>query len=191
MLSQNSKLKYTSQVMNAKVNNFGIPSPKTCFGAKDCIKYCYVKKGNYGFPSVKTAQDRNFNVSKTDDFIITMFEEIVMKASSHIRIHDSGDFYSKEYLDKWLYIIESLPHVHFYAYTKSLPLFINRTLPANFTIIFSCGGKYDHLIDDTKHRHSKIFKSKKELTKAGYLDASEIDLVAISPKSHKIGLIYH
>jgi len=191
MLSQNYKLKHTSQIMHAKVNNFGIPSIQTCFGAKDCIKYCYVKKGLYNYPNVKASQQRNLDTTKTDDFLVTMFEEIVMKASTHIRIHDSGDFYSKEYLDKWLYIIESLPHVQFYAYTKSLPLFINRTLPSNFTIIFSYGGKYDHLIDDTKHRHSKIFKSKQELIKAKYLDASEIDLVAISPKSHKIGLIYH
>lgn len=191
MLQQNSKIKHTSIINNAKVKNFGIPSKKTCFGAKACLPYCYVGKGLYNFPNVQASLHNNWDRTKTDDFIIDMYDELVSSAVTHQRIHDSGDFYSKEYLDKWLWLASALPHVTFYAYTKSIPLFINRTLPSNFIVIFSYGGKYDSLIDPTKHRHSKIFKTSKELKKARYHDASVDDLQAINPTNHKIGLIYH
>jgi hypothetical protein len=118
-----------------------------------------------------------------------MIEEIKKKKASHIRIHDSGDFYSREYLHKWFKVMDSLPNVKFYAYTKALPLFEGETLPANFTLIKSIGGKRDDLIK-SDDRHAKIFKSEADLLAAGYSNASENDLVAIG-NNYKVGLLAH
>lgn len=191
LLTQNSKLKKTSINNGQRVFNFGIPVQDTCIWAGDCKKFCYASKGAYIWGNVKPAFQTRLEVSKTDDFLILMFDEIVMKEATHSRIHDSGDFYSREYLHKWIKIIESLPHVEFYAYSKSLPLLINEKLPSNFTLIMSEGGKADHLINPALNRHARIFKSEADLLAAGYVNASNDDLVAINKTNHKIGLVIH
>lgn len=190
LLTQNSKLKKTSLANNSRVYNFGIPAQSTCLWAKDCVKYCYAKKGAYAYSNVKPAFERRLTATKTAAFIPMMIGEILSKKATHIRIHDSGDFYSREYLHKWFKIMDSLPHVNFYAYSKSLPLFANERLPSNFTLIKSIGGKADTSINFETDRHAKIFKSVTDLTAAGYANASDNDLVAIA-KNHKIGLVIH
>ena len=57
-------------------------------------------------------------------------------------------------------------------------------------IIFSEGSKTDNLINTSKHRHARIFKSKELLNAAGYIDASNNDLKAIT-SNKKVGLVYH
>ena len=44
---------------------------------------------------------------------------LIVKAKFKVvRIHESGDFYSIEYVEKWDNIAKQLPQVKFYAYTK-------------------------------------------------------------------------
>lgn len=190
LLTQNSKIKKTSKENNAKVFNFGIPSQNTCIGAKDCLKFCYASKGAYSWPIVKKAYEYRLEQTKKDDFPLIMLEEIIKKEATYVRVHDSGDFYSREYLHKWFKIADSLPHVTFYCYTKSIPLFLNdiRNIPENFRPVFSYGGKYDHLIDPKIHRHSRIFKDK---IPKDYADASHNDLIACEAKTNNIGLLLH
>ena len=188
MLTQNSKLKETSSLNNAKVFNFGIPAKDTCFAATTCKAYCYASKGMYLF--AKKAQNERLERTKKDDFCLDMLVEIIELGLSHVRIHDSGDFYSREYLCKWIKICEALPHVQFYAYSKAIPLFIDERLPDNMTIIYSLGGKFDHMIDQNNDRYAKIFKNEEDLKKAGYVNASKNDLNAIG-KNKNIGLIFH
>jgi hypothetical protein len=111
-----------------------------------------------------------------------------------VRIHDAGDFYSEQYLNDWLFIMgyfSSEKRVSFYAYTKQVELFKCIDIPANFTVIYSLGGKQDRLIDTSKDMHSRVFESEQDLLDAGYLNATEDDLVAGLAKSTKIGLVYH
>lgn len=190
MLTQNSKLATTSKLSNAKVFNFGIPAQDTCIGALECKKYCYASKGFYRFKNVARAFEARLAQTKQDDFPVNMITNIIEKKLTHVRIHDSGDFYSREYLAKWLCIIDALPHVYFYAYTKSIPLFKGLKLPENFTVIYSLGGKWDNMIDINQDRHAKIFPTLDELLAAGYIDTSENDLNATT-NNPKVGLINH
>jgi len=66
-------------------------------------------------------------------------------------------------------------------------------LPSNFDIIFSDSGKQKHLINERKHRHTKIFKCNSDLVRSGYVDASSIDLMATKwfNKTNKVGLVFH
>ena len=128
-----------------------------------------------------------------DNFVDLMCDEINKKKPKYVRVHDSGDYYSPSYIDKWFEIASRNPDIGFYSYTKSIPLFEGRDIPNNYSIIYSEGGKLDNMIDANTHRHARIFKDKDSLTIAGYVDASKIDLYATkwySP-SHKIGLIFH
>jgi len=197
LLTQNAKLKKTSVENNMRVLNFSLPAYKTITGqtvcpfAKDCIKYCYAQKGNYKYPSVIKGLNNRYELSKTADFVFKMNATIILERPTHVRIHDSGDFYSIAYLKKWLDIATQNKDVIFYAYTKSIKFFIDGLkLPKNLKIIFSEGSKTDNLINTAKDRHARIFKSKELLNAAGYIDASNNDLKAIT-SNKKVGLVYH
>jgi len=198
LLTQNAKMRKTSLENKTKIFNFSIPAYKTkggkitCPFAKDCIKYCYAQKGNYTrFPIIQQLMEKKYNLTKQNNFVELMTNEIKKKKAKYIRIHDSGDFYSIKYLNKWIQIAKDNKEVIFYAYTKSIKFFINGLkLPKNLKIIFSEGSKTDNLINTKKHRHARIFKSKELLKEAGYIDASNNDLKAITDNK-KVGLVYH
>ena len=192
------------KIAKSKVNtfNFGIPAYQsitgliTCPGAKDCIKGCYARQGAYAWSPVKQAYENRLQATLSDNFPIDLWEAIVENKAERIRIHDSGDFYSYEYLCKWLLIAESLPHVEFYCYTKRVDLFkeYRITPPKNFTVIFSYGGKFDHLIEPNTDKHSVVFSNENDLLSSGYLDASDNDdtiFLLNTTKETGIGLIYH
>ena len=200
LLTQNSKLKTTSKELSVRVFNFGIPAYKsatgklTCPMADKCVAFCYAKKGAYIWRNVKPAFEMRYQLSKTDKFIAKINAEITLKEPEYIRVHDSGDYYSKEYLNKWIEIAKANPDVKFYSYTNCIQMLKDAILPKNYDVIFSSSGKQVDLIDKTKDRHSVIFKTKSELLNNGYVDASKIDLFAtkwFSRDNNKIGLIYH
>lgn len=200
LLTQNSKLKETSKKLGLKIFNFSIPAYKSvngetiCKYAKDCVKYCYAQKGNYTrFPKIGQLMEQRYELSKQSIFVGLMNIEIKKKKADAIRIHDSGDFYSREYLQKWISIANSNHNVNFYAYTKSLPYFKDITLPENMDVIFSVGGYKDKTINFDKDRHAQIFDNIDELEKAGYINASKIDYYATKfySDNKKVGLIYH
>ena len=117
LLTQNSKLKRTSKELGLRVFNFGIPAYKsasgklTCPFADECVKFCYAKKGAYVWSNVQPAFEKRYQLSKTNDFIQAMSDEINKKRPDYVRVHDSGDYYSKQYLHKWLAIALNFPKV--------------------------------------------------------------------------------
>tara|TARA_R110002153_G_scaffold246678_3_gene402572 strand:- start:4862 stop:5467 length:606 start_codon:yes stop_codon:yes gene_type:complete len=199
LLTQNTKLKRTSEFLGVRVFNFGIPAYKsssgkiTCPMADECISFCYAKKGAYTWSNVKPAFEKRYELSKTDKFIKKLNAEIVLKEPEYIRVHDSGDYYSKNYLNKWIEIANNNPDVKFYSYTNCVEMLKCANLPINYDVIFSNSGKQKHLVNKTKDRHSFIFKTKKELLNNNYVDASKIDLYSTKwfTANNKIGLIYH
>jgi hypothetical protein len=200
LLTQNSKLKRTSKELNLRVFNFGIPAYKsasgklTCPMAQECIKFCYAKKGAYIWSNVQPAFEKRYQLSKTDDFVHSMIDEIIKKKPDYVRVHDSGDYYSRAYLDKWLVIAAIHPHIKFYSYTNCVEMLKKADLPDNYDIIYSDSGKQKHLIDQSKDRHTKIFHDHDELLSSAYVDASKIDLYAtkwFNKQNINVGLLSH
>jgi len=199
LFTQNSKIKKTSKKFGIKLVNFGIPAYKSITGkvvcpfADACVKYCYACSGAYVWSNVKAAFEKRYQATKSDFFVFFAIAELQKSKANFVRIHDSGDFYSKAYRDKWFAIAQALPNVNFYAYTKSHDMFRGVTLPDNMDIIYSEGSKLDHKLNRETERHAKIFDSVEELQAAGYVDASEYDLFATKwfADSHKIGLVFH
>lgn len=189
----------------ADVYNWGIPAFKsqtgliTCPNASRCATGCYAQNGTYLFSNVKSKYESRLELAQAPQFEAVLGAEIALvkeKALKRdkpciIRIHDSGDFYSIEYTQKWLRLIQSNPYTLFYAYTKQVAMFKSfHSLPHNLRLIFSYGGKQDHLIDSEQDRHAQVFETLKDLQNAGYADASNDDMVAIGP-CLKIGLVFH
>ena len=190
-LSTNEKLK------RSNVYSWGIPAYKsetgliTCPGAKTCITGCYARNGRYVMRNVKLAQETRLALSLTDSFVDVITEEIKRRRVSKLRVHDSGDFYSLEYLKKWIAIAEKNPQTFFYAYTKVHPILaMVGELPGNFGIIKSYGGKWDEQINPETDRYSKVFDTTQALAAAGYADVTELDERAME-SNPKIGLVYH
>lgn len=199
LLTQNSKLRKTSKLLGVKVFNFGIPAYKsasgklTCPFADECIKFCYAQKGAYIWSNVKPAFEKRYELTRTTEFVGKMSDELFKKRPDYVRIHDSGDYYSKVYLQKWIDIANLFPEIKFYSYTNSVAMLKEVTLPSNFDVIFSDSGKQKNLIDVINDRHTKIFSSKSDLEAADYVNASEIDLYATKwfNVNNKVGLIFH
>lgn len=197
IMTQNTKMKkdgiwnITFPAQQVLINNHGVVN--TCQGAKACKQYCYASNGFYSSTVAMVKHARNFDYIMNDPFGFAnqLIQEINARKATIIRIHDSGDF-TKE---TWLVFKEvmlSLPHVKFYAYTKRVSFFLKmKNIPSNFTYVFSFGGKEDHLIDRSIHRHSQIFTSLDDLTNAGYTDTHISDLPAADPSILKIGLFVH
>jgi hypothetical protein len=199
ILAQNSKMRKTSKMNDVRLFSFGIPAFKTedgrvtCPFADACIKFCYAQKGAYSWKNVKPAFERRYELTKDPQFIYIMSRAIRAVRATHIRIHDSGDFYSVSYLHQWMDIIRNNKDVSFYFYTKSVPLvqdyqFALR-LPSNLNAVYSFGGKKDDLININNDSHSVIFDTKEELYAAGYVDCSKDDLRVFTTR--KVGLIMH
>lgn len=195
MLTKNRKMRKSE----GNTYNFSLPAFRSssgdliCTKAKDCIKGCYASKYPFIIPVVNKAHNRNYDLSKTRFFLDAMIKDIDKKRKvDRIRIHDSGDFYSVEYLNKWMNIAFRFPNIEFYFYTKEVAMIKSWSpiLPKNMTYILSFGGKEDHLINTRTDRHCKVFPNLEELESEGYSCANDNDTIAVGP-NHKVGLVYH
>jgi hypothetical protein len=199
LLTQNTKIKKTGKELGVRLFNFGIPAYKsasgklTCPMADTCVKFCYAKKGAYIWSNVQPAFEKRYQLSKTDEFIGAVNAEIIKKKVDYVRVHDSGDYYSPKYLAKWIQIAKDNPNVRFYSYTNMVDMLLKADLPDNYDIIFSDSGKQKNLINERRHRHTKIFSSHSDLMDADYVDATNVDLMATRwfNENKKVGLVFH
>ena len=166
----------------------------TCPQAGVCGAFCYAKTGTFQFSNVKAAHREKLDLvlNDLDGFKRLMADELKHKRynNAYIRVHDSGDFFSRDYAIAWAEIAKQHTDKIFYAYTKQVELIKSTrdVFPSNFIFIFSFGGKQDHLIDRETDRHCDVFGVYQELVDKGYCDIHDDDrLAAISP-NHKIGI---
>lgn len=106
-----------------------------------------------------------------------------------VRIHDSGDFFDRNYLLRWFEVARATDDVLFYAYTKEVPMV--RAAPApphNLRLVFSTGGQHDHLLDPNDDRHADVFPSTQAIIDAGYTSQDAVDLLAVLLPTTRIGI---
>lgn len=93
-----------------------------------CAK-CYAKKGKYIYakPSQQARFDWAVRCMRSpegmDEFVDVMTRAIRRECQrmgvAYFRIHDSGDFFSPNYVRAWLRIVRALPDIKFWAPTRS------------------------------------------------------------------------
>lgn len=105
------------------------------FRSSGCEAVCYATKGNHVFPSVKHSREKSFTDSKRTDFAEAMVYTLHVEKQSKrykdatmlVRIHESGDFYSLQYLKKWVKVFgwynQEQEGIKFVLYTKSFAFF--------------------------------------------------------------------
>lgn len=191
-----------------------------CPKAGACASFCYALNGTYMFKNVRGAHERNLRMTldELSDWKRAMMLELSHKrfrpnneerlagydlqldqwaenwrvtGGAAIRIHDSGDFYSVEYLKAWIEIAEVFKDVLFYAYTKDVKMFREHAegkTPVNFRWIYSMGGKEDSLVNKDTERHADVFTDLDEMEAQGYTSQEDSDLLAILLPTTRIGI---
>lgn len=175
---------------NAKIPHwsFSLPSGFTCPYAASCLTKadretgkikdakeidfrCFSASTESSFPSVRKSRWNNFealkaignsNVDGMAKAIVSSIENQLPRNQKIFRIHVGGDFFNKNYLEAWLQVANYYPDIIFYAYSKSVPYFLNRKLPENFRVTFSKGGKYDDILEKEGLKFSVVVFSKEE-----------------------------
>jgi glycerophosphoryl diester phosphodiesterase len=127
---------------------WSLPSRITCPYKTDlCQKKCFAKK-NETFAGVRNSRQKNLEETKKESFVKDIIEileyQLLRKATKnkkvYVRIHTSGDFYSKDYFDKWVQIAENFKtneKILFQAYTKSIPYIKEDLSSVNIHLVYS------------------------------------------------------
>jgi len=109
-------------------------------------------------PNVRDARWYNWDLLKatmyTDNdqvkVLIKLIDESIsaQPTLSLCRIHESGDFWTENYMRAWFGAARNNSHCKFYAYTKSLGMWLNLKdeIPDNVYLTASVGGTLDSLI---------------------------------------------
>jgi hypothetical protein len=165
----------------------------TCPNAGICAAFCYAKNGTYMFSNVKKVHLEKLELVlfQREKWKSMINEELKLKKynAKYIRIHDAGDFFDKQYALDWIEIAKNNKQCIFYSYTKEVSLFKSiESIPQNFILIYSFGGKEDHLINRNIDRHSDVFPNHDEMVNAGYNDIAEDDKQAAINVNFRVGL---
>ena len=146
---------------------FDLPAGWSCPKANACLSrvnrdtgkrtdygqfVCYATKAESIYPAVRNSRWRNFDAIKacsTVEDIANLLEGNLPKHVEIVRIHSSGDFFSKKYFLAWVEVAKRNPTIEFFAYTKVLA-YANSSdiLSDNFGIVYSYGSKDDATRDE-------------------------------------------
>ena len=119
------KVKEPAQVSrwNTKLGvlpSFSLPVLKTCPGKTEfCSRLCYGLRGRFTHQKMREIYQTNLKASKQADFVERIVREILKTKTRAFRLHVVGDFYSVEYVEKWIEIADRLPDVKFFGSTRS------------------------------------------------------------------------
>lgn len=147
---------------SSRVTSFDLPAGYTCPCADSCkslsdkesgkitdgenCKFrCYAASMEARYTATRRAHWRNYDALRNLKTSEEMAKLIISSLASDVqivRIHASGDFFSRKYFLAWVKVAQSLPHVKFFGYTKILP-YVKAEKPDNFHLVYSFGGKMD------------------------------------------------
>lgn len=144
---------------------FSLPARECCPNATElCKKICYGRNAQELFKRVYNCRKRNYEECIKSEFVSSMIQIIdynlvrkkYLNKTIIFRIHETGDFFTQEYFDKWVEITNHYKgndNIIFQAYTKSL-VFINKPLSEiNIKLLFS-------VMLDTNPRDIQLAKKK-------------------------------
>ena len=126
----------------------GVNCQFRCYAAsQEALFSAVYEKRKYNLELIQNTLNSENGFYKTYELINESLHKSINKNIKKVRIHSSGDFFSGEDLRCWFAVARLNPQLKFYCYSKSLNLFgTNVSLPSNFYLTASVGGKYDALI---------------------------------------------
>ena len=183
------------QTAKPKVYTFSLPSGYSCPFALDCFSKAHKDTGKISdnltteyrcFAAsmesrrVNTRKQRwhNFDLLKHQDLetMIDLIIDSLPNDATIIRVHVGGDFFNERYFQAWAMVARLNPNKIFYAYTKSIPYWINNIdlIPHNFILNASYGGRMDSLIDQYNLKSAiVVFSEQQAIDKGLEIDDDE------------------
>ena len=131
-------LKNSNSKLGRNIYAFDLPAVVSCPDYKECFKTCYANKGTYIWKAAKQSNTFNYAIAIHDIKYLQaeLINEIIKKKIKNIRIHSSGDFFSKDYFLMWVNIANRFQDLNIFTYSKA-PQIKGYKLPSNFNIINS------------------------------------------------------
>jgi len=180
--------KVNRYIFDPEAYSWNLPSGWSCPAADECLakvdkdsgkmwdgpnqKFKCYSAMTERYPSVRKRLWCNFDAVKgKKPSEVADVLECMPKKVKRVRIHSAGDFFSQDYFDGWLIFMERHPEVHFWAFTKSVNLWVNRLgcIPNNFELQASMGGKHDHLIAEHGLKYARVVWSEAEAATLGLI----------------------
>src|SRR6202011_4662624 len=180
-----SKLKFGrgNAKLAGEIYTFSLPAGHCCPGALQCLAKadretgklqdgpfqsfrCFAAADESRYPSARRSRWHNFNLLRNasrDEMRALILASLPADAKL-VRLHVSGDFFSDAYFLAWMDVANAKPEMLFYTYTKSLPIWLRQrsSVPANFKLTASEGGKHDNLIKSEALKSAKVVFSIEE-----------------------------
>ena len=199
-----------------KVYSFDLLSGWSCPFAKDCLSKvhiidgrkkikdgpdtefrCFSASQEVVFPAVYDNRKHNFDtlrvLGSSYDMALAISDDLPANLGIN-RIHVGGDFFSLKYMMAWIRVAEWNPDRLFYAYTKSLQYWLAclDSIPDNFVLTASRGGRQDHLIDEHNLREAKVVFSEQEAIDLGYeIDHDDSHAARPDLRNQSFALLIH
>lgn len=205
----NTKLNKGAKLIGKKLKSFTLPAGFTCPSAVDCLTKANEKTGKITdgilqkfrcyeasleglYPALREMAWYNLRtLMQNRKDMVNLIQDSLPKKVDVIRVHVGGDFMNQEYFDAWLQVAQNNPGILFYAYTKSIDFWIARldSIPANFKLNASRGGKFDYLIDAFNLKEVVVVGTVEEAEKLG-LELDDNDLHAYT-QDKSFALLIH
>ena len=127
---------------------------------------CFAASDEAQYKNTRLQRWHNFELLKGKSAfeMANLIEASLPLKANIIRVHVSGDFFNQNYFDAWMIVARKNPLRTFYAYTKSLNLWVKTlgTIPKNFALNASRGGVHDALIGQYNLKSAEVVFSTKE-----------------------------
>lgn len=106
--------------LGEQIAHWDLPAVDSCPGASEaCLRHCYARKSRFLFTNVIDRLTWCLRQSRRSDFADLMVKEIRQRGILNVRWHVSGDVYDACYGGKLYQVMERLPRVCFYLYSRS------------------------------------------------------------------------
>ena len=186
-----------------KVYSFDLLSGHSCPFAEQCLSKvkiidgkrkvvdgpnmefrCFSASQEARLTNVYNSRKKNFDDlrGKSNGEMVSIIRDQMPKNLGICRIHVAGDFFNPAYFEAWIAIARLNPDRLFYAYTKSLPYWVNNMeiIPDNLILTASYGGRCDDMIVEYNLRSAKVVFSYEEADMLG-LEVDHDDTHAANP----------
>lgn len=186
----NSKLQELAvylDIPKTHVVGFDLPAGHTCPAAKVCKSTanretgkitdgkhcefrCYAASIEAFSPSARRSHWHNFDNLQGLDIqdMAQLISDSIPARVEVVRIHASGDFYSKQYFLAWVEVAKMNPDIIFFGYTKMLP-YVSMDMPDNMSLVYSYGGVFDNKV--TNEPFIKVVETVKDALAIGLTPA--------------------
>ena len=135
-----------------------------CFAARAQAQYPELNKNVFSNLKLLNIAAKSGGVDAMAKLILDSIKHAGLENIRISRIHEGGDFFSKDYMAAWIKVANALPNTNFYTHTTSLPFWIalKSIMPDNFNLIASFDDSSDsnkELILKNGLRYSKVVYS--------------------------------